>query len=158
MTLYSVLVANEPLPTIDCTGITEITVKELKNLYPITEYTPEQLWHSMHDDEIIVHAPDESAFRQLNIHKWGNPPYDLEDYNDKAYVYCIEGDWSSEFLNDLLIYLRKSIKKEQAAELIRFWAGEYNRKLKKRRIKIEDIELHHLENLKSEEYIRIIFE
>ena len=28
MTLYSVLVANQPLPTIDCTGIKEITVKE----------------------------------------------------------------------------------------------------------------------------------
>lgn len=33
MSLYSVLVANEPLPLIDCTGITEITVRELKKLY-----------------------------------------------------------------------------------------------------------------------------
>lgn len=157
MTLYSVLVANKPLPAIDCTGIKEITVKELKELYPITEDTPEQSWHSMPDDAMILHAPDESAFGQLHIFEWGNPPYDLEDYHEKPYVYCIEGNWSSVFLNDLLNYLKQSIKKEQGVELIRFWAGEYGRKLKKRRITIEEIELHHLENLKSEEYIRIVF-
>lgn len=158
MTLYSVLAANKPLPTIDCTGIAEITVKELKKLYPITEDTPEQPWHSMPDGAMILHAPDESAFGQLNIVECSNPPYDLEDYNDKPYVYCIEGNWSSVFLNDLLNYLKQSIKKEQEAELIRFWAGEYDRKLKKRHINIEEIELHHLENLKSEQYIRIIFD
>ena len=81
----------------------------------------------------------------------------LEDYNDKTYVYGIEGNWSPVFLNDLLNYLKRSIKKEQEAELIRFVAGVYDRKLKKRHINIEEIELHHLENLKSEEYIRIIF-
>ncbi|WP_043929804.1 hypothetical protein [Bacillus sp. EB01] len=157
MTLYSVLVANKPLPTIDCTGIVEITVKELRKLYPITEDTPKQPWHSMPDDAMILHAPDESAFGQLNIFEWSNPPYDLEDYNDKHYVYCIEGNWSSVFLNDLLNYLKQSIKKEQEAELIRFWAGEYDRKLKERHINIEEIELHHLENLKSEQYVRIVF-
>lgn len=157
MTLYSVLVANKPLPTIDCTGITEITVKELKKLYPITIDTPEQSWHSMPDDAMISHAPDESAFEQLNIFEWDNPPYDLEDYNDKTYVYGIEGNWSPVFLNDLLDYLIKSIKNEAEAELIRFVAGVNDRKLKKRHINIEEIELHHLENLKSEEYIRIIF-
>lgn len=73
------------------------------------------------------------------------------------FLYCIEGNWSSVFLNDLLNYLKQSIKKEHDAVLIRFWAGEYDRKLKKLRINIEGIELHHLENLRSEEYIRIIF-
>lgn len=157
MTLNSVLVANKPLPTIDCTGIAEISVKELKKLYPITGDTPEQIWHSMPDDAMILQAPDESAFGQLNIFEWGNPPYDLEDHNDKTYVYCIAGNWSSVFLNDLLNYLKESIQKEQEAELIRFWAGVYDRKLKKRHISIEEIELHHLENLKKEEYIRISF-
>ena len=158
MTLYSVLVANKPLPTIDCTGIAEITVKELKKLYPITVDTPEQSWHSMPDDAMILHAPDESAFEQLNIFEWDNPPYDLEDYNDKTNVYGIEGNWSSVFLNDLFNYLKKSIEKEQEAELIRFCAGVHDRKLKKQHIKIEEIELHHLEYLKSEEYIRVIFD
>ena len=77
MTLYSVFVANKPLPTIDCTGITEITVKELKKIYPITVDTPEQSWHSMPDDAMILYAPDESAFEQLNIFEWDNPPYDI---------------------------------------------------------------------------------
>ena len=52
----------------------------------------------MPDDAMILHAPDESAFEQLNIFEWDNPPYDLEDYNDKTYVYCIEGNWSPVFL------------------------------------------------------------
>lgn len=34
MTLYSVLVADQPLATIDCRGIEELTVKDMKLLYP----------------------------------------------------------------------------------------------------------------------------
>ena len=158
MTLYSVLVANKPLPTIDHTGIEEITVKELKKLYPITEETPKQIWHSWPDDAKILHAPDESAFRQLNIFEWDNPPYDLKDYNEKPYVYCIEGSWNSEILNDLLYYLKQFIKKEQEAELIRFWAGETDQNVKKLHITIQEIELHHLVNIEKEHHIRVIFE
>ena len=158
MTLYHALVANEPLPTIDCTGITEITVGELKKLYPITQEAPEQPWHSMPDDARILHAPDESVFERLNIFKWDSLPYDLEDYNDKPYVYGIEGSWNSTFLNDLLNYIKQSIKKEQAAELICFWAGDGIQTLKKIYINIENIELQHLENLKHESYVRVIFE
>lgn len=158
MTLYSVLVANNTLPTIDCTGIAEITVKELKKLYPITKDTPEQLWHSMPDDAKILHATDESAFGQLNIFEWGNSPYDLENYTEKPYVYCIEGNWGPVFLNDFLKYLKQSIEKEQEAELIRFWAGESVRNIKRQHIKVEEIDLHHLEIIKNEQYIRIIFD
>ena len=157
MTLYSVLVANKPLPIIDCTGIAEITVKELKKLYPITVDTPEQPWHSMPNDTMILHAPDESAFGQLNIFEWGNPPYDLEFYNEKPFVYGIEGNWGPQFLADFLIYLKQHIKPEQSAELIRFWAEDYDRKLKSLRITIEEVELHHLESLEKEEYIRVVF-
>lgn len=157
MSLYSVLVANKPLPTIDCTGIAEITVKELKKLYPITAETPKQPWHSMPDDAMILNAPDESAFGQLNIFEWGNPPLDLEFYNEKPFVYGIEGNWGPQFLADFLIYLKQHIKPEQSAELIRFWAEDYDRRLKDLRITIEEIELHHLESLEKEEYIRVVF-
>ncbi|WP_155591508.1 hypothetical protein [Lysinibacillus cavernae] len=157
MTLYSVLVAKIPLQTIDCTGIAEVTVREMKKMYPITESTSAQPWHLMDDDARILHAPDESAFGQLNIFEWNNPPYDLEFYNEKPFVYGIEGNWGPQFLEDLLIYLKEHIIPEQSAELIRFWAEDYDRKLKSRRIIINDIELHHLESLKNEEYIRIVF-
>ncbi|MFJ7661749.1 hypothetical protein ACIQXW_05035 [Lysinibacillus sp. NPDC097162] len=158
MTLYSVLVANSALQTVDCTGIAEITVRELKKLYPITESTAAQPWHLMDDDALILHAPDESAFGHLNIFEWGNPPYDLECYSEKAFVYGIEGNWGSQFLTDLLIYLKQHIKPEQNAEIIRFWAGENDRKLKNHSINIEEIELHHLEIIQSEQYIRVAFE
>jgi len=157
MTLYSVLVANEPLQTIDLTGITEITIGELKKLYPITPETPEQTWHSMPNDAKILHAPDESAFGYLSIFEWENPPYDLAHYTDKPYVYGIERNWNSTFLDDLLTYIKQSITKEQAAELIQFWAGDSIRKLKEIHINIENIELCHLEHIKTEEFVRAIF-
>ena len=157
MTLYSALVANEPLPTIDLTGITEITAGELKKLYPITPETPEQGWHSMPDDAKILHAPDESAFGYLSIFEWENSPYDLAHYTDKPYVYGIEGNWNSMFLNDLLNYVKQSIKKEQAAEIIQFWSGDSIRTLKEVHINIENIEIHHLESIKTEEFVRAIF-
>lgn len=157
MTLYSVLVADSKLQTVDCTGITEITVRELKKLHPITGDTPEQPWHSMDDDAQIVYAPDESAFGQLHIFEWNNPPYDLALYNEKNYVYGIEGNWGPQFLDDFLSYLKEHIKPEQNVDLIRFWAGEYDRKLKSRRINIAEIECHHLESLQNEQYIRVAF-
>lgn len=104
MTLYSVLVANKPLPLIDCTDITEMTVRELKKLYP------EQNYDHMHDDAIVLHAADVSAFSQLNIFEWDDY-LDLDEFNEKPYVYGIEGSWGSQFLIDLLNYLRESIKK-----------------------------------------------
>ncbi|MGE7839843.1 hypothetical protein ACQKNX_03535 [Lysinibacillus sp. NPDC093712] len=155
MTLYSVLVADRALQTVDCTGIVEITVRELKKLYPITESTPAQAWHSMDDDARILHAPDESAFRQFNIFEWGNPPYDLKYYSEKIYVYGIEGNWGSQFLADFLIYLKQHIKPEQNVDIIRFWAGDYDQKLKNFSIKIEEIEMHHLESIQNEQYIRV---
>lgn len=157
MTLYSVLVANEALPTVDCTGITEMTVRELKKLYPITEETPEQHWHSLHDDARIIHAPDTSAFGRLNIFEWDNYLSDIQEFSEKPYVYGMEGNWNSAFLNDLLNYLRQSIKKEQGTELIRFWAGEYDQKLKTVHINVETLELQHLESLSNEKYLRVIF-
>ena len=152
MSLYSVLVANKPLPQIDCTGITEITVRELKKLYPENNYD------GMNDDSKVLHVADESAFSQLNIFQWDNYPYDLDEFNEKPYVYGIDGRWESKFLTDLLNYLRESIKKEHGAELIRFWAGEYNQKLKKMHLNIETLELQHLEDLSDKEYLRVVFD
>ncbi len=157
MTLYSVLVANSPLQTVDCTGIVEITVRELKKLYPITESTAAQAWHLMDDDACILHAPDESAFGQLSIFEWDIPPYDLEYYSEKSFVYGIEGNWGSQFLADLLIYLKQHIKPEQNAEIIRFWAGDHEQKLKTVSLKIGEIEMHHLEGIQNERYIRVAF-
>ncbi|QTD40329.1 hypothetical protein [Sporosarcina sp. Te-1] len=158
MTQYSVLVANKPLQEIDCSGITEVTVRELKKLYPITETTVEQPWHSMDDDVRILHAADESAFGRLNIFEWHHPPYDLDEYNKKEYVYGVEGNWNSQFVMDLYNYLTRHIKQEQSAELIRFWAGDGYRPLVERHLSLKAVELHHLESVKDEDYIRIIFD
>ncbi|GKV56314.1 hypothetical protein NCCP2222_22610 [Sporosarcina sp. NCCP-2222] len=158
MTQYSVLVANEPLKEMDCSGIKELTVRELKKLYPITETTVEQPWHSMDDDVRILHAADELAFGRLNIFEWDNPPCELDDYNQKAYIYGVEGNWDTQFIMDLRSYLRSHITQEQKVELLRFWAGDGYRPLEEQNLSVNDIELHHLESLKNEFFARIVFE
>ena len=65
---------------------------------------------------------DESAFENLNIFEWNNPPYDLGLYNEKSFVYGIEEIGVLNFRR-FLSYLKEHIQPEQGAELIRFWAG-----------------------------------
>lgn len=157
MTLYSVLVSNKPLPTLDCTGMKEITVGELKLLYPITKNSPSQPWHEMPDDTKLLHAESEDAFERLNIFEMSELPFDLEEINDKSYMYGIEGTWNALFLEDFLEYLKQSITKEQGAELIRFWPGDDEYKLKIQYLELAEIELHDLNTLKNEDCIRVIF-
>lgn len=153
MTLYSVLVAEQPLPTIDCRGIEELTVKEMKLLYPAAT---DQVWYSLPDETLLIHVADESAFGQLHIFEWTDPPTDLADYHQKPYVYGIEGNWHAAFLNDLLVYMKKSIEPAHHAELIRYWV-EDGAKLKKRTLSINTLELHHLEKLATEHAVRVVF-
>ena len=153
MTLYSVLVADQPLPTIDYRGIEELTVKEMKLLYPAAT---DQVWYSLPDETLLVHAANESAFGQLHIFEWADPPSDLADYHQKPYVYGIEGNWRAAFLNDLLVYLKNSIAPAHHAQLIRYWV-EDGAKLKKRLHMIETLEIGHLEKLATEHAVRVVF-
>ena len=154
MTLYSVLVADQPLPTIDCRGIEELTVKEMKSLYPAAT---DQVWYSLPDDTLLIHVADESAFSKLHIFEWADPPTDLADYHHKPYVYCIEGNWrTTSFLDDLLVYLKTSIHGAHHAQLIRYWV-EDGTKLKKRPLSIKTLEMHHLETLATEYAVRVVF-
>ncbi|WP_274310186.1 hypothetical protein [Solibacillus daqui] len=158
MTLYTVFVADKQLNEVDYTGIDYISVSELKKMYPISEQFPEQPWHSMDDDAQILHAPDEGAFAKLHVYEWGNPPYDLINYNDKPFIYGVDGNWNEEFVNDLLNYIKKQLSPDQIVQLLRFWADEIPRPiLKKRTISIQEIELTQLHNIAQEQYIRVSF-
>ncbi len=139
------LVADKPLKEVDHSGITEITVRELKKLYPITESTREELWHTMDDDARVLQAPDESAFGQLVISLCKNPPYDLSFYNEKEYIYWVGGNWQDKFLTDFVDYIRMHLTASQNVELLIFWAGDGEQKLKEQSIHINEIEIHHLE-------------
>lgn len=157
MSLFTMLVADQPLKEVDHTGIKEITVRELKKLYPITEDTPEQLWHTMDDDALVLHAPDESAFGELCISLCKNPPYDLDYYSEKEYVYWIEGNWKEKFLNDFVDYIKVHITADLNAELLIFWAGDGEQKLKKRTLHINKVEVQQLESFRQEQYLRVSF-
>lgn len=157
MSLFTFLVSDYPLKEVDYSGITEITVRELKKLYPISENMPEQPWHLMDDDARILHAPDESAFGELVISICNNPPFDLALYTEKEFVYWIEGNWKGKFLADFADYIKAHLKEIKNVQLLIFWAGDGEQKLIERTIKIEEIEPKHLEMFKLEENIRLKF-
>ena len=152
LSLYSVLVANKPLQPIDCTGIKEFTVKELKALHPEKVEEP---WYSMPDSTRLIYAPDESAFRKLQIFHWETPHYDLDDYNNKPYVYGIEGNWQGDFLTDLHQYIQQHIGRGSEAQLIRFWAGEPFKPLKRQDWLIADVTIEDLAALSELERVRV---
>ncbi|MBP2242123.1 hypothetical protein J2Z40_002696 [Cytobacillus eiseniae] len=157
MTSFSFLVSDSPLKEVDYSGITEVTVGELKKIYPITENTPAQPWHSMDDHVRILHAADASAFGELVISLCKDPPFDLTLYTEKQYTYWIEGHWKGKFLSDFVAYIKAHIQAHKNVELLIFWAGDGEEKMVERTIRIEDIEPKHLEMFKQEENIRVYF-
>lgn len=157
MTLYTMLVSDQPLKEINLTGITEITVRELKILYPITENSPERIWHTMDDDALIIQAPDESAFHKLAISATGTPPHDLRFYSKKEYVYWVSGIWRDEFITDLSDYIKENIREEHNAELLVFWADDCKPGLKKFTLKIDEIQPSQLEMIQQKGHSRAYF-
>ena len=159
MTQYTAFVADKELHEVDFTGFRLTTVRELKKMYALSDGFPEQPWHSFDDDVELLNAPDENALQKLRISKWEQPPYDLEDYSDKAFVYSVMGSWRDSFLSDLLNYIKQHITAELNVELIRFWAGEYDdlQQLKERIIVIDEIEIENLGQISQENNIRIKF-
>lgn len=157
MSLFTFLVSDCPLEEVDYSGITEITVRELKKSYPISDKTPVQSWHSMDDDTRILHAPDASAFGELVISFCNNLPYDLAFYTEKEYAYSLDGNWKGKFLTDFVDYIKTHIKASENVQLLIFWAGDGEQKLIEREISIEEIQPNHLEQFKRKKNIRIQF-
>ena len=131
----------------------------MKKLYPITEDTPEELWHTMDDDAFVLQAPDESAFGELRITLCDSPPYDLDFYNEKEFVYWVGGNWREKFLKDFVDYIKMHLTASLNAELLIFWAGDGKQKMKRQKIHIEEKcgLVHQLERVRGEEYIRVSF-
>ncbi|WP_339252325.1 hypothetical protein NSQ43_01115 [Sporosarcina sp. FSL W8-0480] len=157
MSSFTLLVSDSPLKEVDYSGIAEITVGELKKLYPINENTPEEPWHTMDDDVRVLHAPDESAFGHLTISVCTNPPYDLDFYSEKEYMYWLSGNWNDKFLTDFANYIKEYIKAEENVELLIFWAGDGEQKLVERTVKIDEIEPSDLEMYKNGDNLRLQF-
>ena len=159
MSLFNVLISDSPLKEVDHTGIIEITVRELKKLYPITKDTPQQSWHLMDDDSRILHAPDESAFGELSISACTQPPFDLEFYieGEDEYVYWIGGNWKESFLSDFADYVKANIKAIDNVQLLTFWAGDGKQKLKESTMSIADVTPEKLAVIGDASNIRVRF-
>ena len=155
MSSFTFLVSDHPLQQVDHSGIVELTVREMKEMYPISETFPEQPWHSMDDDTRILHAPDQSAFGKLAVSISENPPTDLAYYSDKKYIYSIQGNWGSDFLMDFANYMKTSIHIDDHAQLLLFWAGDGIQQLKEHTVAIDKIEPDYLEMLEHERNIRL---
>ena len=158
MSLFHILISDNPLKEVDYTGITEITIREMKKLYPIKESEPAQSWHFMDDDATILHAKDESAFSQLCITKCKKPPFDLLFYTDEEeHVYWIEGGWREQFIPDFKNYVRDYIKATDNVELLIFWAGDGVQKLKNLELSIMDVSPEQISDLAKSQNVRVQF-
>lgn len=156
MSSFTFLVSDRSLKEVDYSGIVEFTVREMKEMYPISETFPEQPWHSMDDDARILNAPDQAAFGKLAVSINENPPSDLVYYTDKEYVYSIQGDWENEFLMNFVDYLKTSIHKDDHAQLLVFWAGDGIQQLNEHSVSIDEVEPNFLQVLEQERNIRLI--
>lgn len=59
-------------------------------------------------------------------------------------------------MNDLLVYLKKSIEPAHHAQLIRYWV-EDGAQLKKRPLSINTLEIGQLEKLATDIAVRVVF-
>lgn len=157
MSLFKMLLSNTPLKEVDHTGIAEITVRELKQLYPITKDIPPQSWHLMDDDARILHVADESAFGELQISECTNPPYDLGFYIEDEYVYWLEGSLGEKFLTDFANYVKATIKASDNVQLLTFWAGDGKKQLKNMTLAIDHVTSEQLATLAHKANVRVQF-
>lgn len=156
MSSFTFLVSDRPLQEVDYSGILELTVREMKEMYPISETFPEEPWHSMDDDTRILHAPDQAAFGKLAVSISENPPTDLAYYTDKKYVYSIQGNWGNEFLSDFADYMKTAIHVEDHSQLLLFWAGDGVQQLKEQTVTTDQISPDYLKMLEEERNIRLL--
>lgn len=125
MSLFRFIASDYPLLEVNYDGFIEMKVKDIKNL----DFVPNppisfQSWDEMDQESTILYAKDESDLGGLVISVCSNPPYGLEDYIDKEFIYWLEGDFRSKFLNQLTEYVKSNIKKEYGVELWSIWFGD----------------------------------
>lgn len=145
MSLYRFIASDYQLLEVDHSGFIEMTVRDMKKMNPLPA-SPAifQSWNEIDEDATILYAENESDLGGLRISLCDNPPYDLEHYIGKRYVYWLEGDFGTEFLDQLIEYVRTNVKAENGIELWSIWFGDGIKP-----VQVENVNMNEFCNLHS---------
>ncbi|MNM99603.1 hypothetical protein D3C81_1121680 [compost metagenome] len=148
---FSFLVSDSPLPEIDMTGFVRMTVGEYKKLNIQTKSN--SLIDILDDDAVVLYAEDESKTNDLRICTCTNPPYGLDAYTNKEFVYWIEGDCHRESWNEQLYkYLTGLQNNQDGCEIWSIWFGDGYQEINNLELKLKGLRLSELDVLKGTNY------
>ena len=152
MSLYRFIASDNPLVEVDYSGFIKMRVKDIKEMEP-TPPPPASLdsWDEMDDETTILYAEDESKLGGLTISICDDPPYNLEKFINKKYIYWLEGDFSKRFLKQLTEYVKVNIKEKDSAALWSIWFGNEIKSKQVKSVKHSDVSIDNFEILKDHE-------
>lgn len=151
MSTYSFLASNCPLPEIDLTGAVRMKYAEYKKwgVQSSKESVLEQL--ETKDDHLEVLILDSSKMDHLNIGFCTNPPYGLEDYIKKHYIYWLEGDQNNEtWRKQLYEYVKGVATNSGGLEIWSILFGAGLQSIDIMELKLSGLQLSDLEVMQSD--------
>ncbi|QED49316.1 hypothetical protein [Cytobacillus dafuensis] len=159
MSLYRFLASDNPVYEVDHSGFIQMKVKDIKEMIPIPNppfsYSS---WDELDEDMDVLYAKNEEDLGGLQIALCDNPPYGLESYINSKYIYWLEGNFSSKFLNQLTEYLKTNIQKGETVELWSIWFGDEVKSKKVMKVSFETLSNTDLEILRNHECCCVIIE
>lgn len=145
MSRYTFIASDNPLLEIDQSGFIKMKVKDIKKMTPLPRGPVD--WDEMDDEADVLYAESESDLGGLQVSLCKNPPYDMEQYIKKNYVYWLGGNFQSKCVQQLLDYLHANVSKEDRVELWSIWFGDGIQNIKRKNISLEAITADDLELL-----------
>ncbi|RTE08472.1 hypothetical protein [Paenibacillus whitsoniae] len=105
MSLYNFIAADQPLTEIDLTGAVWKKVKEIKQMDsppsgPVS-------WDELDDELEVMVVASHGMMNALQIAVCTNPPYGLEHYISKPYIYWLGGHTDEKWKTQLLSYVEE---------------------------------------------------
>lgn len=145
MSKYSFIVSNIPLPEVDFTAAKKMKYREYKK---INKEKESNSILSQLDDEAVVLIMEPTKMNYLSVTICTNPPYGLEEYTQKDYIYWLEGDLDNEIWQEQLYEYLKGLNKD-GLEIWSIWFGDGPQDIKEMKIKLSESNIADLEVLKN---------
>lgn len=149
MSKFSFIASNSPLPEVDHTGFVRMKVRDFKKLNIKTSGLISI--DNIDEDSEMLYAEDETKLNDLRISLCKNPPYDLEMYINKEFIYWLDGFFEKSSCKDqffdYLLALDQS--KTSNLEVWSIWFGDGKQRIRYRTIKLSTLQSSDLEILKE---------
>ncbi|MZP30071.1 hypothetical protein GTO91_10170 [Heliobacterium undosum] len=159
MSLYRFIASDNPLPEIDQSGFIRMKVRDLKKMIPVPRSPlPLASWDELDENTEVLYAESEEDTGGLHISICDNPPFGLERYITKAYVYWLGGRFHSKCVDQLHHYIQTNIREEDRVELWSIWFGDNPEAKLCKTIVLSELTVADLELLRSHWHCCIMIE